>query len=320
VSDREVLFAYLHDLSSTFAVSDMPISSNASDTVILSWRLLRISRINCSIDFIHSSTAPSACLLPCAVLKVPYDPRGERPASSTDQATWGEFADVLRTYFLGDCGIDGIGLVLTPSDGFVGIDLDHCVNDAKILTWALKIIFELESYSEFSPSGSGVRIFLDGKLPPGGRKRGSVEMYESGRYFTVAGQHYPKSPGTIEQRQEAIEALHKRVFSEQPKPERGERNVRLELNDGDLLKKAFAARNGTKIKALYDGLISSYPSRSEADLALCSGLAFYTSDPAQLDRLFRSSGLFREKWDQRHHGDGRTYGEGTILKATGQQR
>jgi hypothetical protein len=36
--------------------------------------------------------------------------------------------------------------------------------------------------------------------------------------------------------------------------------------------------------------------------------------------LFRSSGLFREKWDQRHHGDGRTYGEGTILKATGQQR
>src|SRR6185369_9771538 len=128
--------------------------------------------------------------------KVPYDPRGERPASSTDQATWGEFADVLRTYFLGDCGIDGIGLVLTPSDGFVGIDLDHCVNDAKILTWALKIIFELESYSEFSPSGSGVRIFLDGKLPPGGRKRGSVEMYESGRYFTVAGQHYPKSPGT----------------------------------------------------------------------------------------------------------------------------
>jgi primase-polymerase (primpol)-like protein len=145
-------------------------------------------------------------------------------------------------------------------------------------------------------------------------------MYESGRYLTVTGQQYQKSPRTIKHRQEAIEALHKRVFTEAPRPERSEKNLRLELNDSDLLKKAIAARNGIKIKALYDGSISSYPSRSEADLALCSGLAFYTSDPAQLDRLFRSSGLFREKWDQRHHGDGRTYGEGTILKATGQQR
>ena len=248
---------------------------------------------------------------------MPFDPAGEYPASSTDSSTWGDFAEVLRTYFLGDCGIDGIGFVLTSDDGFVGIDLDHCVSDGKISTWALKIIFELENYTEFSPSGSGVRIFLNGKLPPGGRKHGPIEMYESGRYLTVTGQHYPRSPETIEQRQDAIEVLHKRVFTEAPKPERSERNPRLELNDGDLLKKAFAARNGAKIKTLYDGSIASYPSRSEADLALCSGLAFYTSDSAQLDRLFRSSGLFRQKWDQAHHGDGRTYGEGTILKAIG---
>jgi hypothetical protein len=41
--------------------------------------------------------------------------------------------------------------------------------------YRVKIIFELESYSEFSPSGSGLRIFLKGKLRPGGRKRGSIE-------------------------------------------------------------------------------------------------------------------------------------------------
>jgi primase-polymerase (primpol)-like protein len=252
--------------------------------------------------------------------KVPFDPTGEYTASSTDPSTWGDFAGAFRTYFLGDCGIDGIGFVLREDGDFVGIDLDHCVSDGKISTWALKIIFELESYSEFSPSGSGVRIFLSGKLPFGGRKRGSIEMYESGRYLTVTGQQYQKSPRTIKYRQDAIEALHKRVFTEAPRPERSEKNLRLELNDSDLLKKAIAARNGIKIKALYDGSISSYPSRSEADLALCSGLAFYTSDPAQLDRLFRSSGLFRDKWDQRHHGDGRTYGEGTISKALGQRR
>jgi len=251
--------------------------------------------------------------------KVPFDPIGEHPASSIDPSTWGQFAEALRTYFLGDCDIDGIGFVLREAGDLVGIDLDHCVSDGKISTWALKIIFELESYTEFSPSGSGVRLFLKGKLPTGGRKRGSIEMYESGRYLTVTGHHYPRSPRAIEHRQDAIEALHKRVFTESSKPERSERNVRLELNDSELLKKAFAARNGIKIEALYDGSISSYPSRSEADLALCSGLAFYTSDPAQVDRLFRSSGLFRDKWDERHHGDGRTYGEGTILKAMGSE-
>src|SRR5262249_16427040 len=149
-------------------------------------------------------------------------------------ATWGDYAEAIRTYFLGDCSIDGPGFVLCENDGFVGIDLDHCVSDQKISLWALKIIFELESYTEFSPSGSGVRIFLKGKLPPAGRKRGSIEMYESSRYLTVTGQHYPRSPRTIEQRQEAIEALHRRVFAN-PKSERTDR-TRLELNDSDLLK------------------------------------------------------------------------------------
>ena len=254
--------------------------------------------------------------------KVPFEPSGDLPASSTDPLTWGEFAEAVRTYLLGDCGMDGIGFVLSGRDNFVGVDLDHCVNEQrKILPWALKIIFELESYAEFSPSGSGIRIFLKGKLPAGGRKKGAIEMYETGRYLTVTGRHYPMSPGTIEQRQEALEALHRRVFTEERKPERpAEKNFRLELSDSDLLKKAFRARNGTKIKALYDGSVSAYPSRSEADLALCSGLAFWTSDSAQLDRLFRSSALFREKWDRRHHGDGRTYGEGTLAKAMGERR
>jgi primase-polymerase (primpol)-like protein len=247
--------------------------------------------------------------------KVPFEPSGDLPASSTDPLTWGEFAEAVRTYSRGEYGMDGIGFVLSGQDGFIGVDLDHCVNEQrKIWPWALKIIFELESYTEFSPSGSGVRIFLKGKLPPGGRKKGAIEMYETARYLTVTGRHYPMSPRTIEQRQEAIETLHVRVFAEQHKPERLAKNFRLELNDSDLLKKAFAARNGAKIKALYDGSISSYPSRSEADLALCSGLAFYTSDQAQLDRLFRSSALFRNKWDERHFADGRTYGEVTISK------
>ncbi len=62
------------------------------------------------------------------------------------------------------------------------------------------------------------------------------------------------------------------------------------------------------------GDYSDYPSQSEADLALCNELAFWCgNNPEQIDRLFRQSKLYRQKWDQKHGG--KTYGEMTILKA-----
>jgi primase-polymerase (primpol)-like protein len=67
------------------------------------------------------------------------------------------------------------------------------------------------------------------------------------------------------------------------------------------------------IKALYSGDRAGR-GRSEADMALCAHLAWYSKDPDQIDRLFRRSGLMRDKWDERHFADGRTYGEVTISK------
>ncbi|MCZ6626287.1 MAG: DUF3987 domain-containing protein, partial [Deltaproteobacteria bacterium] len=125
-------------------------------------------------------------------------------------------------------------------------------------------------------------------------------------------------PRTIEPRQEAIDALYARVFGE-PKTEHSNSNRQnghhLSLEDDVLLRKAFGAKNGHKIKALYEGDISAYPSHSEADLALCSFLVFYTQEEAQLDRLCRASKLYRDKWDKKHYGDGRTYGQVIIEKA-----
>lgn len=57
-----------------------------------------------------------------------------------------------------------------------------------------------------------------------------------------------------------------------------------------------------------------YPSQSEADLALCRFITRHTTDRTQVDRIFRQSKLMRPKWDERHFGDGRTYGEGTLDK------
>src|SRR5262249_24087036 len=86
-----------------------------------------------------------------------------------------------------------------------------------------------------------------------------------------------------------------------------------ELSDVELLDKAFAAENGDKLKALYRGDVGGYPSQSEADLALCSMLAFWAADETQLDRFFRRSDLMRDKWDEKHGAT--TYGERTIEKA-----
>jgi hypothetical protein len=88
------------------------------------------------------------------------------------------------------------------------------------------------------------------------------------------------------------------------------------LTDRQVLEVGKEAANGDKFCRLWDGDTAEYPSHSEADLAFCNLLAFYTNrDSEQMDRLFRRSELYRPKWDQVHYSNGNTYGEGTIAKA-----
>lgn len=88
------------------------------------------------------------------------------------------------------------------------------------------------------------------------------------------------------------------------------------FDDNRLIDKMLDSQSGGKILRLFKGDWSDYPSQSEADQALCNHLAFWTgNNSAQIDRIFRTSGLMREKWDKKHFGDGRTYGHATIEKA-----
>src|SRR5688500_1480510 len=58
--------------------------------------------------------------------KVPYQAAAiRRKASSTDPATWSSFDDALAAYQANTTQLDGIGFVLTPEPGIVGIDIDH---------------------------------------------------------------------------------------------------------------------------------------------------------------------------------------------------
>lgn len=142
--------------------------------------------------------------------KPPYNARTGKLASTTDPKTWSTFEEaraVVSKY-------DGIGFVLTAHDPFVAFDLDHCrtPQTGEVTPQAKEIIESLDSYTEISPSGTGIRIFTKGTLPPGWRNRGGVEVYDRERYVTITGDHLPRTPRTIEERSEAIAALHARIF------------------------------------------------------------------------------------------------------------
>jgi P4 family phage/plasmid primase-like protien len=237
--------------------------------------------------------------------KPPRNVRTGRLASSTDAKTWGSYKEAMAAYRRG--GLDGIGFVLSKceahADPFVAIDLDKCRDPAtgSIEEWALRIVHTINSYTEVSPSGRGLRIFLRGALPPFGRKKGPYENYETGRYVTVTGHHVKGTPGTLENRQAELESVHRGIFGEAPGPSSASPAngaSSLDLDDEALLRVAFQAKNGDRIHRLWEGDISGYASRSEADLALARHLAFYVRTPERIDHLFRRSGLFRSKWDR----------------------
>lgn len=255
--------------------------------------------------------------------KVPVDPNTGGFASATDPETWGTF-DGTRAYAEAN-GI-GVGFVFTETDPFVGVDLDKCRVPATgtVAEWATEIVERLDSYTEVSPSGTGYHVIVEGDLPAGGNRRGDVEMYAHSRYFTVTGEHVEGTPHEIRLRDEALEAVHREfVLGETagesevaPTERETAASAAPDLSDAEVLERARSARNGAKFDRLYRGSTAGYDSNSEADMALCAMLSFWTGgDEGQVDRLFRDSGLYREKWDEVHFADGSTYGEKTVERA-----
>jgi putative DNA primase/helicase len=161
----------------------------------------------------------------------------------------------------------------------LGVDIDLCRDPrtGQIAEWAREIILELNSYTEVSPSETGLKIFVFGCLPAGARHKtayvtGQIECYSDKRFFAVTDRHLEGTPATIEQRQEELVALHQRIFT-QSKRERHALgpSTSLSLSDSELIDKAMHAGNGEKFRWLWNGHWKhEYPSQSEADLALCS--------------------------------------------------
>ena len=234
--------------------------------------------------------------------KEPYTPEGKK-AKVNDPDTWSTWPQVCDV-----SGYEGVGFVF--SGDYIGIDLDSCVSEGKIEPWARKIIDHVSSYTEISPSGKGVHILLKGELPQKGKRRkGKIECYDRGRYFTMTGKHLQGTPNTINSYDGDL------LFLLFPLPEIDENKMPWlgcvfpeVLSDGQLIERACRI---PKFRKLWSGDISNYSSHSEADLALCQSLAFWTQkDENRIKRLFEISGLYREKWSKHP-----TYASQTIAKA-----
>lgn len=271
-----------------------------------------------------------------------------RPAAADNPHTWGSFLQAVRN--VKENRAIGIGFELSNGICGVDIDHcidDGEPNDfAKEIIDRLQSYTELSP----SRCGIHI-LCKGKLLSPEGRKNSmlGLEMYDEKRYFIVTGNVYCDENGIIYPLRECtaeLDALHKQYFPKTPveqlrlgeersvedigkqassgsdpvsssassvKNAAASETVR-DMSDEEILRIAFKSKNGEEMRELYDGNwdSSKYKSQSEADFAFASYLAFwFDCNLERMDRVFRASKLYRQKWD-RSVGGSRTYGQYTL--------
>lgn len=234
--------------------------------------------------------------------KVPYQPSG-RKAMANNPGTWhthSECAAVVTQF-------SGVGLALGSVDGVSvwGVDIDACCDavTGKFTPESREIVIALDSYGEYSPSGTGCHVLGIGKLPGPGLKKPyaglkSVELKADGYYFTFTGRHLSKTPAELMDRQDAVLLLYDRVSKTAASHKTG-LNVSLPVSEEERFKRLMA------------GDMSDYSDdHSTADFALCILLAKkHGCNAFKIEAEFRKSGLYRDKWERDD------YRENTITRA-----
>jgi hypothetical protein len=236
-------------------------------------------------------------------------------ASATDPATWDTLAAALAA--AERHGLAGVGYVLgaePEGPASFGIDLDGCRDPrtGEVAAWALAVLARFpRCFIEPSPSGTGLHLIGTTRQTPlagTGNKKGPVECYWGGRFFTVTGRPLPGYDDPDADATEALLRWHAEAFPPAAKAWIGP-VPDLDLDDEQILANA---RRMPRFADHWAG--GGTGDRSAGDLVLLNQLiAAGATDPAQLDRLVRASDRMRPKWDQRRGQQ--TYGERSIARA-----
>ena len=209
------------------------------------------------------------------------------------------------------------GLVFALYKEIVFIDIDHAIDEnGNIILPAAKRLLEMlpDTYAEKSASGTGIHILLKGSLPPDAYRRNDgagIECYDTRRFVCMTGDLLGGCK-EVKDYSDSIADISYEFVGRRP-PKREYVPVPAAQSDAELIAKVSNSRQGIKFNALHGGDMHGYPSHSHADSGLVFLLAWWTQDPAQIDRIFRSSGLMRDKWDS-PRGAG-TYGSQLIDEA-----
>jgi putative DNA primase/helicase len=245
-----------------------------------------------------------------------YSPVTGFAASHADPDTWGSFSEAYNALAGPDSQWDGAGFVFAEDDPYVGVDLDKVrdPNTGGLIPGAQEVVDAFEgAYIEPSPSETGVHIIAKGHIPFENGKTGTnkkfvggktrIEAYNSLRFFTVTGKG--NKVDSIAHKQDELDHLYntylrptERVPSIPVSPSKNG----VGPTDEQILQRLSAEKNG-KASRLLKGDIEGYESMSEADLALCSKIAFYTGGVEQIERIWLSSGLMRGKLDRTDYVD-----------------
>ena len=234
----------------------------------------------------------------------------------------------------------GVGFVFTDNDPFFFLDIDKCLTpDGQWSEIATQLCSAMAGAAvEVSQSGTGLHIFGTGPIPPHGCKNMAhgLELYTTGRFVALTGTQAIGSAS--HSHPDALKWLVSAYFppSEAPQSADWTSAPCSEWNgpesDQELISKMLASNSASaafsgraSVQALWagdvDALSAAYPDgggarafdHSAADAALAQHLAFWTGkDCERIDRLFRQSGLCRDKWLERED-----YRRRTILHAVG---
>lgn len=251
--------------------------------------------------------------------KVPVNAETGELAKSNDESTWSDFQTAVNG--VREFGADGIGFFFKPP--YIGIDLDDVREDIERFVEGdtqdnrvAEFIGVMESYAEISPSGTGLHIIAKGEIPEGGNRKGGVEMYGNGRFFTVTGYAIGGYQKINEDRSGRVKFLHEKYIGAQEiRSSNLDDQYGNDLSQEEIIQAARKSRTGPRFSAFMDGGWELfYPSQSEAEMAFANDLAFWTNrNFSMMDSIFRESSLMRDKWDAKRGAS--TYGEQTLNKA-----
>lgn len=235
--------------------------------------------------------------------KVPYSAKTGHKASSTKEHTWTTY-DIARKVAEAR-EYNGVGFVFSGDDPFTGIDLDDCRDDdGNIALWALEIVNSMMSYTEVSPSGHGLKIWVEGSVPSAVKApydNGRIEIYSTARYFTVTGRHLEGTPTDIRNANGSLTALYEKL---RPAPEAPRLTAR--AADSDEHTAAWARKKLAKAIEMVtmsvdgakdDTLLAAarlaagampHISEGEIETALFSAIAGRAADPRHAQQTIRN--------------------------------